>query len=128
MSPKARAAKFYRDLGYRVADWEMVIPKTFIKRDGFGFFDLLAFHPDEGCGVVGIQATTLSNISNRQKRVNDTIREWALSPYRRAILFAAGNYTRGKPHIIRLFEFTAEGWRPLALNLEQVPPHDPTAR
>ena len=47
---------------------EQTIPKTFIKRDAFGFGDILAVDP-EGIGAILIQATSDSNHSARMTKI-----------------------------------------------------------
>lgn len=45
MSPTQRSLAYLRAQGYIVAVVEQTVPKTFIKRDLFGFADLLAIKP-----------------------------------------------------------------------------------
>jgi hypothetical protein len=49
-----------REAGYFVEKVEQVVHGTFIKRDCFGFFDLLAIKGDRS-GVLGVQVTTQAN-------------------------------------------------------------------
>jgi hypothetical protein len=68
MSPTQRSLKYLRELGYLVEIVEKSIPKTFIKKDLFGFADLLAIRKDE---VLLVQVTSGSNVSARVKKITD---------------------------------------------------------
>ena len=68
MSPTQRSLKYLRDLGYYVEVVEKTIPKTFIKKDLFGFGDLLAIRENE---VLLVQVTSGSNVSARVKKITD---------------------------------------------------------
>lgn len=61
-----KALKKLRSDGYLVDIVEKTIPKTHIKKDLFGFLDLLAIRPGQ---VLGIQVTSWSNISTRVKKI-----------------------------------------------------------
>jgi hypothetical protein len=66
MSPTARSLQHLRELGYRQAVVEKVIPRTFIKQDCFGV-DLIALKP--WSPVLAIQTTTGSNHAARKKKL-----------------------------------------------------------
>lgn len=53
--------------GWTVANVEQVIPHTFIKRDFFGFADLIAVSPTRG--ILAIQATGGDSTGNASKRI-----------------------------------------------------------
>jgi hypothetical protein len=55
--------------GWAVGKVEQTIPKTFIKRDLFGFLDLIAIKPGEP--VLGVQVTSGSNVSARVQKINE---------------------------------------------------------
>jgi hypothetical protein len=54
------------ELGYHVATVEQTIPHCFIKRDAFGWADLLAVHPTKGIALV--QVTSGPNLAARVKK------------------------------------------------------------
>jgi len=64
VSPTARSLKLLRERGYLAGVVEQTVPQTFIKRDLFGFIDILAVHPETG-ETLAIQATSGSNASAR---------------------------------------------------------------
>jgi hypothetical protein len=66
MSPTQRSLQHLRELGYRPAVVEKVIPRTFIKQDCFGV-DLIALKP--GSPVLAIQTTTGSNHAARRTKL-----------------------------------------------------------
>lgn len=66
-SPSARTIQELRDIGYHAQSVEQTIPRTFIKRDLFGCIDIIAVHPDHK-SIVGIQATSATNHSDRKKK------------------------------------------------------------
>lgn len=47
---------------------EKTIPRTFIKQDLFGMFDIVAIHPDAP-GMLGVQTTSRSNMNARIKKL-----------------------------------------------------------
>lgn len=63
MSPSARSKRHLIALGYHVATVEQTIPRTFIKRDCYGWADLLVVHPVHGIALV--QVTSGSNLAAR---------------------------------------------------------------
>jgi len=56
--------------GWSVAVVEQTIPRCWIKRDCFGFFDLLAVSPTRG--ILAVQATGGGNLSARVKKIRQT--------------------------------------------------------
>lgn len=64
LNPKS--LKYYRDRGYIVDVVEHTIPKTFIKKDLFSCFDLLAIGR---CEVIFCQVTTMDNRSKRVRKI-----------------------------------------------------------
>jgi len=69
MSPTQRSLKYLRELGYLVEVVERTIPKTFIKKDLFGFADLLAIRENE---VMLVQVTSGTNVSARVKKIAES--------------------------------------------------------
>lgn len=69
-SPTSRSLKLLRDRGYVAAVVEQTVPKTFIKRDLFGLWDILAVHPDTG-EVLAVQTTSASHVSHRLRKIED---------------------------------------------------------
>jgi len=68
-SPTARTMAMLRAEGWHVGKVEQTIPTTFIKRDLFGFLDLVAIKPGEP--VLGIQVTSGSNVSARIQKIQE---------------------------------------------------------
>lgn len=62
-SPSSRSTQHLKTEGWFVARVEQTIPHTFIKRDAFGWADLLACHPEKGIALV--QVTSGSNLAAR---------------------------------------------------------------
>lgn len=70
MSPTARSLKLLRSRGYLAGVVEQTVPKTFIKRDLYGFIDILAIHPDTG-ETLAVQTTSADNVSHRARKIGD---------------------------------------------------------
>ena len=66
-SPTSRTLKLIRDLGYSAEVTEKWIPGAYIRKDLFGFIDIIAIKLDEP--DVGIQATSISNMSARRLKI-----------------------------------------------------------
>jgi len=66
VSATQKSLKKLRDEGYLCDIVEKTIPYCFIKKDLFGFIDLLAIKDGE---VLGVQTTTGSNSSERVKKI-----------------------------------------------------------
>ena len=69
ISPTQRSLKYLREAGYHVEVVEKTIPRTFIKKDLFGFADLLAIRDDE---ILLVQVTSGSNVSARVRKIADS--------------------------------------------------------
>lgn len=70
VSPSARTKRLLEKEGWPLIDTvERFIPKVRIRKDMFGFIDMVAFHPDRGWLL--IQVTTGSNVSERQKKIRE---------------------------------------------------------
>jgi len=88
MNPTARSAKYLRELGYIVGFTEQIIRypggKGMVRKDLFGFADLIAFK--DGEGVLLIQSTTATNAAHRveKARGNEGLYAWVRSGQRRA--------------------------------------------
>lgn len=68
VSPTGLTVKALESDGWTVDVVERTIPKTFIKKDLFGFIDVLAVKDDV---TIGIQATSDTNVSARVKKIAD---------------------------------------------------------
>jgi len=67
MSPTARSLKYLRDNGYTAQVVERWNPYAKIRQDLFGIIDIVAVK-DKVPGVLGVQATSASNIFARIKK------------------------------------------------------------
>lgn len=70
MTPTARTLRELRRLGYRCQVVEQTVPHTFIKRDLFGFVDIIAVG-SSACGrkTLAVQATSGSNVGARLEKI-----------------------------------------------------------
>ena len=68
MTPTARSLKHLRDQGYLAQVVEKWIPQAKRRVDLYGFIDILAI---KGGEVLGVQATSTSNISARVRKIQD---------------------------------------------------------
>jgi hypothetical protein len=66
--PETRTIRALQAAGYLAQKVEQQIHGTHIKRDLFGFLDVLAIRGDE---ILGVQATSLSHVSDRIKKIED---------------------------------------------------------
>ena len=64
-----RSKKYLEDLGYLVGAVEQVIPHTFIRRDLFGLFDLVAIKDGT---TIAVQVTSASNIMARVHKIEES--------------------------------------------------------
>jgi len=64
--PTQRSLKKLRDDGYIADVTEKWIPGANVRKDLFGFIDILAVKPGE---VLGVQCTSYSNVSDRVKKI-----------------------------------------------------------
>jgi hypothetical protein len=62
-SPSARSTQHLKAEGWFVSRVEQTIPHTFIKRDCYGWADLLCVHPLKGIALV--QVTSSGNLASR---------------------------------------------------------------
>lgn len=67
MTPTQRSLKYLRDQGYRVEVVEKWIPYIKIRKDLFGFIDLIAIK--KGSGTLAIQTTSRSNVNARVNKI-----------------------------------------------------------
>jgi hypothetical protein len=67
-SPTQRSLKHLRTAGYTADVVEKWIPGANIRRDLFGFIDILAIRDTE---IVGVQATSGSNVSSRVTKITE---------------------------------------------------------
>jgi hypothetical protein len=69
-SPTQLSLKKLRADGYTTVQvTEHTVPRSFIKRDLFGFVDILAI---KGGEVVAVQATSAPNVAARVKKIGDS--------------------------------------------------------
>ncbi len=68
MSPTSRSLNLLRKESWLVAVVEKWIPGANIRRDLFGFADLLAFHPTQKRFLL-VQTTTAAHLANRLNKV-----------------------------------------------------------
>lgn len=66
MNPNQRSLELMRDRGYYAEVVERWIPHIKRRKDLAGFIDVLCFGENE---VVGVQATSASNVSARVKKI-----------------------------------------------------------
>lgn len=66
MTPTQRTLKHLRDAGYLAEVVERWIPGANIRRDLFGFVDVLAIRDGE---VLGVQATSRDNVASRVSKI-----------------------------------------------------------
>jgi len=59
--------RHFEALGYKVGVVEQVIPYTFIKRDFFGFADLIVAKPENG--IIAVQVTGGGNLPSRAAKI-----------------------------------------------------------
>ena len=71
-SPSAISAEYMREKGYVVETVERWIPGANIRKDLWGFADLLCMHEDSYMPLVLVQATSSSNVAARVKKINDS--------------------------------------------------------
>lgn len=69
MTPTARTLQELRKRGYRCQVVEQTIPKTFIKRDLWGLWDVLAIRDAE---TLAVQVTSGSNVSVRLQKIAES--------------------------------------------------------
>lgn len=79
-SPTARTLKLLRDAGYSAAVVERFNAHAKVRQDLFGFVDVVAIRSDQA-GVLGVQATTVSNQAARLTKmlVLPSLRTWLLA-------------------------------------------------
>lgn len=68
-SPTQRTLEEMRGRGYLVDVTERWIPMARKRKDLFGFIDVLCVHPDRAGDVVGVQATSASNVAARIDKI-----------------------------------------------------------
>jgi len=76
-SPTQRTLKLLRDEGYTAEVVEKWIPQARRRKDLFNCIDVVGIHPDHN-GVLGVQATTASNLSKRKQKsvALDSLKVW----------------------------------------------------
>ena len=93
MTPTARTLAFLRRCGHVADVVERWIPRANVRRDLFGFIDVVAVRRGEA-GVLGVQATTLPNVAARLSKAKGRteLRTWLAAGNRFAVF---GWYRRG---------------------------------
>lgn len=76
MSPTARTLQLLRSQGFLAQVVEQTVPHTFIKRDLFGFIDVIAV---SGASIIGCQVTTGDNLAARLEKIRGECRDRALA-------------------------------------------------
>lgn len=115
MSPNARTLIWLRKLGYlpAVVEQRLPIPGRFVTRDLFGILDIIAIKDGER-GCLGVQATTVSNLSARlaKARANEHLRVWKQAGNAFCVVGWAKRGARGKRQTwqptVRMVEETAQ--------------------
>jgi hypothetical protein len=75
-SQSSRTLRILRDRGYFVSVVEQVLPHSFIKRDCFGAFDILAVRADEP-GVIGVQVCASDRKADHVAKLREIEAVWA---------------------------------------------------
>lgn len=77
MTPTARTLEKCRELGWEAEVVERWLPFSKVRKDLFGFIDIVAITPH---GILGIQTTSRSNVSARMRKITEqhaaTLRDW----------------------------------------------------
>lgn len=68
-SPMERTLKYLRDRGYHAEVTERWVPGARIRKDLWGFVDVLAISPTN---MLAVQCTSASNVSARVKKIADS--------------------------------------------------------
>lgn len=75
-SRSPRSEEILRQNGYFVAKVEQIVAGTFIKRDAFGAFDLIAVKPDAP-GVLGVQVCASDRKADHVAKLREIEAVWA---------------------------------------------------
>lgn len=107
MTPTQRTLALFRKHGYRCAIVEKWNMHSKIRQDMFGFIDIVAVGNGE---IIGIQATSGSNVSSRCDKVAgiEAARDWLLSRGQIAVVGWRKVGARGKRKL----------WEPRVLSVE----------
>ena len=95
MTPTQRSLKHLRDQGHLAEVVERWIPQARKRHDLWGFVDILSLSPEGE--VVGVQATSLSNVSARVRKITEheniaAVRKAGV----RVLVFGWGRDAKGK--------------------------------
>ena len=116
-SPTARTLEYYRGYGVDIDVVERWVPGAQIRKDLFGFIDLVAILGEK---TVGVQATSTGNIGARIKKILalPVARRWVEAPSRTLLVIGwkkykesgsegafAGKYYRPTERVITLADF-----------------------
>ncbi len=95
-SPTQRSLKHLRGLGYIAEVVEKWIPQARKRKDLFDVIDIVCLDPEQGI-TVGVQSTSLSNVSARVKKMTECV---ALSALRKCgwklVVHGWGKGTNGR--------------------------------
>ena len=69
MLPTERTLRYLREAGYDAVNVEQWIPHTHRRRDMVGFIDIVAMNEQ---ALIGVQATSASNVSARVRKIVET--------------------------------------------------------
>jgi hypothetical protein len=121
MSPTARSLKLLRDAGWLAGVVESWVPVANVRRDLFGFGDIIAIHKAEP-GVLLVQATTRPNIGARAKKARAlaTLAIWLRDPGRRFEIWGFYQESSGKWAVKRV-EITGDELRDEVLEVLEGP-------
>lgn len=104
ITPASRSLKYLREQGYTAQVVERWNAYAKVRVDLFGIIDIVAIHPKKK-GVLGIQATSTTNISHRYKKAmeNSALYIW-LQAGNKFVIY--GWSKKGKKGKRKLWELT----------------------
>ena len=75
MSPTERTLRWLRDAGWRADVVERWLPHARVRKDVYGFIDILCINDDD---TLGVQATSAANVGSRIQKIRalDAARSW----------------------------------------------------
>ena len=106
-SPTQRTLEYYRSYGIEIDVVERWIPQARIRKDLFGFIDLVAITDKK---TVGVQATSTGNMGARERKILATpaAKIWAAAPDREVLIIGWRKYRR----VETSGPFKGKLWRP----------------
>ena len=117
MTPSARTIQHFKKAGFFVQNVEMFIPQINIRRDLFGFIDLVVLDPKSE-KIVGIQATTLAHAAERKDKIINSCGKTATAWLKCQGIIEVWGWHKYKIPIERKY------WRPkiATVTLDDLPP------